>query len=96
MCQIWTDGSHQLRICPVTKSLSLTVKHGTQIDALSSIQLFREKSREPDTLARVSLHFHMYTDFKENLFFCFLSFLVELSKECGKLIVACVFILYKQ
>ncbi|XP_039505926.1 rho guanine nucleotide exchange factor 28 isoform X2 [Pimephales promelas] len=53
MCQIWTDGSHQLRICPVTKSLSLTVKHGTQIDALSSIQLFREKSREPDTLARV-------------------------------------------
>ncbi|XDV20609.1 hypothetical protein PO909_025911, partial [Leuciscus waleckii] len=53
MCQIWTDGSHQLRICPVTKSISLTVKHGTQIDAQSSIQLFREKSREPDTLARV-------------------------------------------
>ncbi|XP_056097369.1 rho guanine nucleotide exchange factor 28 isoform X3 [Rhinichthys klamathensis goyatoka] len=53
MCQIWTDGSHQLRICPVTKSISLTVKHGTPIDAQSSIQLFREKSREPDTLARV-------------------------------------------
>ncbi|KAK7164692.1 hypothetical protein R3I94_003164 [Phoxinus phoxinus] len=53
MCQMWTDGSHQLRICPITKSTSLTVKHGTQIDAQSSIQLFREKSREPDTLARV-------------------------------------------
>ncbi|XP_077087196.1 rho guanine nucleotide exchange factor 28 isoform X6 [Siphateles boraxobius] len=53
MCQIWTDGSHQLRICPVTKSISLTVKHGAQIDAQSSIQLFREKGRDPDTLARV-------------------------------------------
>ncbi|XP_067264549.1 rho guanine nucleotide exchange factor 28 isoform X5 [Chanodichthys erythropterus] len=53
MCQIWTDGSHQLRICPVTESISLSVKHGTQIDTQSSIQLYREKSREPDTLARV-------------------------------------------
>lgn len=53
MCQIWTDGSHQLRICPVTKSICLTVKHGTQIDAQSSIQLFRQKNREPETLARV-------------------------------------------
>ncbi|XP_048044520.1 rho guanine nucleotide exchange factor 28 isoform X5 [Megalobrama amblycephala] len=53
MCQIWTDGSHQLRICPVTESITLTVKHGTPIDTQSSIQLYREKSREPDTLARV-------------------------------------------
>ncbi|XP_067294714.1 rho guanine nucleotide exchange factor 28 isoform X2 [Pseudorasbora parva] len=53
MCQIWTDGSHQLRICPVTKSISLTVKDGTQIDAQSSIQLYKEKSREQDTLAQV-------------------------------------------
>ncbi|KAL1275041.1 hypothetical protein QQF64_027855, partial [Cirrhinus molitorella] len=53
MCQIWTDGSQQLRICPVTKSIILTVKNGTQTDAQHSIELYREKSREPDTLARV-------------------------------------------
>uniref|UniRef100_A0A8C1U5S2 Rho guanine nucleotide exchange factor (GEF) 28a n=1 Tax=Cyprinus carpio TaxID=7962 RepID=A0A8C1U5S2_CYPCA len=53
MCQIWTDGSHQLRICPVTESSSLTVKNSTHIDAQHSIQLYREKSREPDALARV-------------------------------------------
>uniref|UniRef100_A0A673GLV5 Rho guanine nucleotide exchange factor 28-like n=1 Tax=Sinocyclocheilus rhinocerous TaxID=307959 RepID=A0A673GLV5_9TELE len=52
MCQIWTDGSHQLRICPVTESISLTVKNSTHIDAQHSIQLYREKSREPDALAR--------------------------------------------
>ncbi|KTG38289.1 hypothetical protein cypCar_00019099, partial [Cyprinus carpio] len=53
MCQIWTDGSHQLRICPVTESISLTVKNGTRIDAPHSIELYREKSRASDTLARV-------------------------------------------
>uniref|UniRef100_A0A9J8AH93 Rho guanine nucleotide exchange factor 28 n=1 Tax=Cyprinus carpio carpio TaxID=630221 RepID=A0A9J8AH93_CYPCA len=53
MCQIWTDGSHQLRICPVTESSSLTVKNSTHIDAQHSIQLYRKKSREPDVLARV-------------------------------------------
>ncbi|XP_065122864.1 rho guanine nucleotide exchange factor 28 isoform X3 [Paramisgurnus dabryanus] len=53
MCQVWTEGSHQLRFCPVTDSISLSVKHSTQIDAQSSIQLYREKSREPNTLARV-------------------------------------------
>lgn len=92
MCQIWTDGSHQLRICPITESISLTVKYGTQIDTQSSIQLYREKSREPDTLARVSLrlhtclHAHVHK-FQGKSFICFLSCLVELSKECGKLIV---------
>uniref|UniRef100_A0A8C1U4L3 Rho guanine nucleotide exchange factor (GEF) 28a n=1 Tax=Cyprinus carpio TaxID=7962 RepID=A0A8C1U4L3_CYPCA len=59
MCQIWTDGSHQLRICPVTESSSLTVKNSTHIDAQHSIQLYREKSREPDALARVSLDLNM-------------------------------------
>uniref|UniRef100_A0A8C1EPD2 Rho guanine nucleotide exchange factor 28 n=1 Tax=Cyprinus carpio carpio TaxID=630221 RepID=A0A8C1EPD2_CYPCA len=54
MCQIWTDGSHQLRICPVTESSSLTVKNSTHIDAQHSIQLYRKKSREPDVLARDS------------------------------------------
>uniref|UniRef100_A0A673NQ10 Rho guanine nucleotide exchange factor 28-like n=1 Tax=Sinocyclocheilus rhinocerous TaxID=307959 RepID=A0A673NQ10_9TELE len=58
MCQIWTDGSHQLRICPVTESISLTVKNGTRIDAPHSIKLYRENSRASDTLARVSLHLH--------------------------------------
>uniref|UniRef100_A0A671LN33 Rho guanine nucleotide exchange factor 28-like n=1 Tax=Sinocyclocheilus anshuiensis TaxID=1608454 RepID=A0A671LN33_9TELE len=58
MCQIWTDGSHQLRICPVTESISLTVKNGIRIDAPHSIELYREKSRASDTLARVSLHLH--------------------------------------
>ncbi|XP_016430499.1 rho guanine nucleotide exchange factor 28-like isoform X2 [Sinocyclocheilus rhinocerous] len=53
MCQIWTDGSHQLRICPVTESISLTVKNGTRIDAPHSIKLYRENSRASDTLARV-------------------------------------------
>ncbi|XP_016143171.1 rho guanine nucleotide exchange factor 28-like isoform X3 [Sinocyclocheilus grahami] len=53
MYQIWTDGSHQLRICPVTESISLTVNNSTYIDAQHSIQLYREKSREPDALARV-------------------------------------------
>ncbi|XP_052412726.1 rho guanine nucleotide exchange factor 28 isoform X5 [Carassius gibelio] len=53
MCQIWTDGSNQLRICPVTESISLTVKNSTHINAQHSIQLYREKSREPDALARV-------------------------------------------
>ncbi|RXN28702.1 rho guanine nucleotide exchange factor 28-like isoform X1 [Labeo rohita] len=52
MCQIWTDGSQQLRICPVTESISLTVKNSTQTDAQHSVELYREKSREPDTLAR--------------------------------------------
>uniref|UniRef100_A0A672RHA8 Rho guanine nucleotide exchange factor 28 n=1 Tax=Sinocyclocheilus grahami TaxID=75366 RepID=A0A672RHA8_SINGR len=55
MYQIWTDGSHQLRICPVTESISLTVNNSTYIDAQHSIQLYREKSREPDALARVSV-----------------------------------------
>uniref|UniRef100_A0A672QK59 Rho guanine nucleotide exchange factor 28-like n=1 Tax=Sinocyclocheilus grahami TaxID=75366 RepID=A0A672QK59_SINGR len=62
MCQIWTDGSHQLRICPVTESISLTVKNGTRIDAPHSIELYREKSRASDTLARVSLHLHTGVD----------------------------------
>ncbi|XP_016358279.1 rho guanine nucleotide exchange factor 28 isoform X3 [Sinocyclocheilus anshuiensis] len=53
MCQIWTDSSYQLRICPVTESISLTVNNSTHIDAQHSIQLYREKSREPDALARV-------------------------------------------
>ncbi|XP_043095102.1 rho guanine nucleotide exchange factor 28 isoform X3 [Puntigrus tetrazona] len=53
MCQMWTDGSRQLRICPVTEAVSLTAKNGTQIDAQHSIQLYREKSGETDALARV-------------------------------------------
>ncbi|XP_059406533.1 rho guanine nucleotide exchange factor 28-like isoform X5 [Carassius carassius] len=53
MCQIWTDSSNQLRICPVTESISLTVKNSTHINAQHSIQLYREKSREPYALARV-------------------------------------------
>nr|XP_055055601.1 rho guanine nucleotide exchange factor 28 isoform X3 [Misgurnus anguillicaudatus] len=53
MCRVWTEGIHQLRFCPVTDSISLSVKHSTQIDAQSSIQLYREKSREPNTLAWV-------------------------------------------
>ncbi|TRY59564.1 hypothetical protein DNTS_012251 [Danionella cerebrum] len=47
MCQIWKEESLQLRICPVTDSLSMTIKHETQIDAQTSIQLFREKSKKP-------------------------------------------------
>ncbi|XP_059404077.1 rho guanine nucleotide exchange factor 28-like isoform X2 [Carassius carassius] len=54
MCQIWTDGSHQLRICPVTESICLTVRNGTWIDAPHSIELYREKCRASDTLARVN------------------------------------------
>lgn len=88
MCQIWTDDSHQLRICPVTGSISLTVKNSTHIDAQHSIQLYREKSREPDALARVSLH---WTQISRKLFLCFLS-IVELSKDCGYLMV----IVYKR
>ncbi|XP_051513176.1 rho guanine nucleotide exchange factor 28-like isoform X2 [Myxocyprinus asiaticus] len=53
MCQIWADGSHQLRFCTVTDSISLTVRHNTQTDAPGSIQLYRKKSREPDTLIQV-------------------------------------------
>lgn len=68
MCQIWTDGSQQLRICPVTESISLTVKNSTQTDAQHSVELYREKSREPDTLARVSLHLHTGMDAHKNKF----------------------------
>nr|XP_017211759.2 rho guanine nucleotide exchange factor 28 isoform X3 [Danio rerio] len=53
MCQIWTDCSQQLRICPVTDSISLTVRHQTLINVQNSIQLYREKSKEPDILTRV-------------------------------------------
>ncbi|XP_051958149.1 rho guanine nucleotide exchange factor 28 isoform X3 [Xyrauchen texanus] len=53
MCQVWADGSHQLRFCTVTDSISLTVRHNTKTDAPGSIQLYREKSREPDTLIQV-------------------------------------------
>uniref|UniRef100_A0A8C2F1L9 Rho guanine nucleotide exchange factor (GEF) 28a n=1 Tax=Cyprinus carpio TaxID=7962 RepID=A0A8C2F1L9_CYPCA len=78
MCQIWTDGSHQLRICPVTESISLTVKNGTRIDAPHSIELYREKSRASDTLARVSLHLHtgFLRMWKSHVCFCRLVFQV--------------------
>ncbi|XP_057209012.1 rho guanine nucleotide exchange factor 28 isoform X2 [Triplophysa rosa] len=53
MCQVWTDGSHQLRFCPVTEWVCLSVKHCTQIDAQSSIQLYRDQCRDTETLTRV-------------------------------------------
>ncbi|XP_051978943.1 rho guanine nucleotide exchange factor 28-like isoform X3 [Xyrauchen texanus] len=53
MRQVWADGSHQLRFCPVTDSISLTVRHNSQADAPGIIQLYREKSREPETLILV-------------------------------------------
>ncbi|XP_051544128.1 rho guanine nucleotide exchange factor 28 isoform X3 [Myxocyprinus asiaticus] len=50
MCQVWADGSHQLRFCPINDSISLTVRHNTQTDAPGIIQIYRAKSREPETL----------------------------------------------
>ncbi len=78
MCQIWTDDSHQLRICLVTESISLTVKNSTHIDAQHSIQLYREKSREP-----MHLQGWVYIEHNFKEIFSFFLSIVELSKECG-------------
>lgn len=59
MCQVWTDGSHQLRFCPIMDWVCLSVKHSTKIDAQSSIQLYRDQCRDTETLTLVSLHLHM-------------------------------------
>ncbi|XP_056603224.1 rho guanine nucleotide exchange factor 28 isoform X2 [Triplophysa dalaica] len=53
MCQVWTDGSHQLRFCPVMDWVCLSVKHNTKIDAQSSIQLYRDQCRDTETLTLV-------------------------------------------
>uniref|UniRef100_A0A4W4G0I2 Rho guanine nucleotide exchange factor (GEF) 28a n=1 Tax=Electrophorus electricus TaxID=8005 RepID=A0A4W4G0I2_ELEEL len=48
MSDVWDDCCHLLRFCPATNSLVLTVKHSTHIDAQTSIQLYREKTRNID------------------------------------------------
>ncbi|KAA0717169.1 Rho guanine nucleotide exchange factor 28 190 kDa guanine nucleotide exchange factor [Triplophysa tibetana] len=53
MCPVWTDGSHQLRFCPVMDWVCLSVKHSTKIDAQSSIQLYRDQCRDTETLTLV-------------------------------------------
>ncbi|XP_062845110.1 rho guanine nucleotide exchange factor 28 [Trichomycterus rosablanca] len=42
---VWADESHLLRFCPQTSSLILTVRHGNNTDAQSSIRLFKAKSQ---------------------------------------------------
>uniref|UniRef100_A0A8B9KVR4 Rho guanine nucleotide exchange factor (GEF) 28a n=1 Tax=Astyanax mexicanus TaxID=7994 RepID=A0A8B9KVR4_ASTMX len=49
MSDVWTDDSHLLRFCPLTSSLVLTVKHSSHVDVQSSIQLYREKTRNSET-----------------------------------------------
>ncbi|KAB5522559.1 hypothetical protein PHYPO_G00160970 [Pangasianodon hypophthalmus] len=43
MSQIWADESHLLRVCPLTSSFVLTVKHQIHFNAQRSIRLYREK-----------------------------------------------------
>uniref|UniRef100_W5KRJ8 Rho guanine nucleotide exchange factor 28 n=1 Tax=Astyanax mexicanus TaxID=7994 RepID=W5KRJ8_ASTMX len=49
MSDVWSDDSHLLRFCPLTSSLVLTVKHSSHVDVQSSIQLYREKTRNSET-----------------------------------------------
>ncbi|XP_035382519.1 rho guanine nucleotide exchange factor 28 isoform X3 [Electrophorus electricus] len=55
MSDVWDDCCHLLRFCPATNSLVLTVKHSTHIDAQTSIQLYREKTRNIDMRIEVKV-----------------------------------------
>ncbi|XP_049330976.1 rho guanine nucleotide exchange factor 28 isoform X2 [Astyanax mexicanus] len=54
MSDVWTDDSHLLRFCPLTSSLVLTVKHSSHVDVQSSIQLYREKTRNSETNTQIA------------------------------------------